>query len=140
MDMLGFLRLRAWDATREQEKKKESPERAKNIDKLLGAANIWCWNPDSIVIANRLEEAGIDKILWSAGTSAKQIEELTKRNILVSRYDIYQDVMNPENYDKIAYKHSDWVPEAFPHDITIGPDGNFVDAPSRYLYFLRLAR
>ncbi|MBO5825982.1 MAG: hypothetical protein J6R03_05090 [Treponema sp.] len=111
-----------------EEKKKESPERAKNIDKLLGAANIWCWNNDSIVIANRLEEAGIDKILWSAGTSAKQIEELTKRNILVSRYDIYQDVMNPENYDKIAYKHSDWVPESFPHDITIGPDGNFVDA------------
>ena len=109
------------------QKKKENPERAKNIENLLGAVNIWCWNNDSIAIVNKLKEAGFDKILWSGGSSPNQIDALNKMGVLTSRYDIYQDVMNPANYNKILNIHSDWVPESFPHDITIGPNGNFVD-------------
>jgi hypothetical protein len=83
------------------QKKKENPERAKNIENLLGAVNIWCWHNDSIAIVNKLKEAGFDKILWSGGSSSNQIDVLNKMGVLTSRYDIYQDVMNPANYNKI---------------------------------------
>jgi hypothetical protein len=37
--------------------------------------------------------------------------------VLVGRYDIYQDIMDPAHHEKVGYKHGDWVTEAFPHDI-----------------------
>ena len=37
MDMLGFLRLRAWDATREQEKKKPRTMSVQGSTRLLRA-------------------------------------------------------------------------------------------------------
>jgi hypothetical protein len=65
-----------------------------------------------------MQSLGMDRILWSGGGSSNQLAELRALpRVLVGRYDIYQDIMDPANFEKVGYKHGDWVTEAFPHDI-----------------------
>ena len=99
------------------EKRKRNP----NIDLLIGAANIWRMgggksNPAELV--KEMQSLGMEDLLWSAGGSAGEIKELRALpHVLVGRYDIYQDIMDPANFDKLRYVHGDWVTEAFPKDI-----------------------
>ena len=92
---------------REQGKVKTFAEKAKtrpNVDRLLGAPNIWCWEKDGIGFARKLKEAGIDRFLWSAGGGAKQVETLSKMDgVLVSRYDVYRDIYRPEQLKKLGW-------------------------------------
>jgi hypothetical protein len=112
----------------------EKLKRNPNIDLLIGAANIWSfdWNfqPDSdkAQLVREMQEAGMQRILWSGGGSAADIKALRKLpDVLVGRYDIYQDIMDPANFDKLRYNHPDWVTEAFPRDINWkGPDGDWL--------------
>jgi len=46
--------------------------------------------------------------------------------VLTSRYDIYQDVMNPENFKYLRGTHPDWTTEAWPKDLMIGAGGEWV--------------
>jgi len=95
------------------EKAKKNP----NIDLLIGAANIWSWD-GKVKMATEMQEAGMERLLWSAGGTAEEIQALNARpGILTGRYDIYQDIMDPANFDVIRHIHGDWVTEAFPHDI-----------------------
>lgn len=96
-----------------------------NIDKLLGAANIWCWDSDRLGIVRELQEAGIDRILWSAGGKGDELRTMNEMsNVLTSRYDIYQDIMDPERFPELRGVHGDWVTEAWPDDINwTSPDG-----------------
>ncbi|MDR3108982.1 MAG: glycoside hydrolase [Planctomycetaceae bacterium] len=88
-----------------------------NIDLLLGAANIWYWENNKVELVKEMKELGIDRILWSGGGSAEQLTELNKiENVLTSRYDIYQDVMNPAHFDKV-WVHGDWTTAAWDKDI-----------------------
>ena len=92
----------------EQGKLKTFAEKAKtrpNVDRLLGAPNVWCWEKDGIGFARKLKEAGIDRFLWSAGGGAKQVETLSKMDgVLVSRYDVYRDIYRPEQLKKLGWK------------------------------------
>ncbi|MGC8644399.1 MAG: glycoside hydrolase, partial [Isosphaeraceae bacterium] len=105
-----------------KEKRSENP----NVDRLIGAVNVWCWDRDPIGIVKELKQAGIDRILWSNQASAEQIKTLNALGVLTSRYDIYQDVMNPANFSKIRYTHPDWPTKAWPADLMIGPNGQWL--------------
>ncbi len=107
------------------EKVKKNP----NIDKLLGAANIWCfgwdwianrqdWTDMKIALVKEMQSLGMDRILWSGGGNAKELAELnTLPNVLTSRYDIYQDIMDPSRFGEVRYVHGDWTTDAWPQDI-----------------------
>jgi len=101
------------------EKRKERPQ----VDKLLGAVNVWCWDQDAAPIVKEMQAAGIDRILWSNQLKAEQIRQLNALGVLTSRYDIYSDLMDPANFPKLAYKHPDWTTAGFPQDIILGKDG-----------------
>ena len=108
----------------------EKVKRNANIDLLIGAANIWRMGGgknDPAELVKEMQSLGMQRILWSAGGSAEQIKALRAiPDVLVGRYDIYQDIMDPANFDKIRYKHGDWVTEAFPQDINwAGPNGQW---------------
>ncbi len=107
------------------EKVKTNP----NIDILLGAANIWCWDWNwnanhedwrgtKVALVREMRELGFDRILWSGGGSAEEIAQMNEiPRVLTSRYDIYQDIMDPANFEKVDYVHGDWTTEAWPHDV-----------------------
>jgi len=107
----------------------EKIKRNPNIDKLLGAANIWCWDWDwiggrqdwqgiKVELVKEMQSLGMERILWSGGGRAEELIELNKLDkVLTSRYDIYQDIMDPARFDEVSYVHGDWTTEAWSHDI-----------------------
>ncbi|HID21117.1 MAG TPA: hypothetical protein EYP14_01770, partial [Planctomycetaceae bacterium] len=101
-------------------------ERNPNVDLLIGAVNVWCWERDALGIVRELRQAGIERILWSHRQPPEVIRAMNDMGILTSRYDIYQDVMNPANFPKLRGVHPDWTTSAWPDDLMIGPDGDWV--------------
>lgn len=98
----------------------EKVKRNPNIDLLIGAANIWRMGggADPVDLVREMQSLGMDRLLWSAGGTASEIKRLREMpGVLVGRYDIYQDIMDPANHGKLAHVHGDWVTGAFPHDI-----------------------
>lgn len=119
--------------TFEDKKQQRGFEGSERLNKLMGAANIWCWYYDweghtADTLVSQILEAGIDRILWSHNQDKEVISKLNEMGVLTSRYDIYQDVMNPANYDLVSYVSDDWLPQAYPNDIAINKDGSFVQA------------
>jgi hypothetical protein len=108
-----------------QQKRRENPR----VDLLIGAVNVWAVgsNVDSTLLCEDLQSLGIDRILWSAGGSALQLERLNALpGVLTSRYDIYQDCMNPANFSKVRHVHEDWTSEGWPKDIMIDASGAWI--------------
>jgi len=104
------------------EKRKERPD----IDRLIGAVNVWCWE-DPVKTVGMLQTAGIQRILWSGGGSAAALTELAKNpDVLAGCYDVYQDVYHPDLMAKIGKPGEKGVNgEAWPHDILwTGPTSN----------------
>src|SRR4029078_9127362 len=62
-----------------------------NVDLLIGAVNVWCWDKDSVPIVKEMQALGIDRILWSNRQSPAGIKAMNELGVLTSRYDIYQD-------------------------------------------------
>ncbi len=93
------------------------------VDRLPGAANIWWFGPreKSLGIYRELKALGVDRILWSQGAPAEIVEKLqSDPKTLTGRYDIYQDLMDPEIVRTKLSKHyplPSWPQEAFPDDI-----------------------
>jgi hypothetical protein len=104
-----------------ERKREENP----NVDLLIGAVNVWCWERDALPIVREMKSLGIERILWSHRESPEVIRAMNEMGVLTSRYDIYQDVMNPENFRFLRGVHPDWPTEAWPEDIMIGPDGEW---------------
>ncbi|MBQ9873999.1 MAG: hypothetical protein IJM30_06015 [Thermoguttaceae bacterium] len=109
------------------EKIRRNPNLARGVDLLVGAANIWNWDGMGTETVPKLREIGFDHILWSKGGSPEEIEALNEIDgVLTSRYDIYQDVMNPARYDELPGGHADWVDKAWPKDLVWdSPDGHW---------------
>ena len=105
-----------------EQKRAENP----NVDLLVGAVNVWCWDPDGVSIVKELRSAGIDRILWSNTQSPENLRALNDLGVLTSRYDIYQDVMDPANFPQLAWQHGDWVTEAWPADIIRQANGDWL--------------
>ncbi|MDR0326897.1 MAG: glycoside hydrolase, partial [Planctomycetaceae bacterium] len=105
----------------------EKVKRNLNIEKLFGAANIWYWGRNKVELIKEMQAVGIDRILWSGGGSAEELTEMNKvDHVLTSRYDIYQDIMDPARFDDVGYVHGDWTTDAWDHDLNwISPDGTW---------------
>ncbi len=103
-------------------------KRAENadVDRLVGAVNVWCWQSDSVAICREMQSLGIKRILWSHRGSPESLRQLNAMGVLTSRYDIFQDVMDPANFPKLRGVHPDWPTEAWPDDLMIGADGRWI--------------
>ncbi|HTL18065.1 MAG TPA: glycoside hydrolase [Patescibacteria group bacterium] len=97
-----------------------------NVDRLIGAVNVWCWDKDSIEIVNEMQRAGIQRLLWSNRQTPDNLTALNALGVLTSRYDIYQDVMATTNFSRLRWIHPDWTTNAWPNDIILDPRGNWL--------------
>lgn len=104
----------------------EKREAIPAVDLLVGAVNVWCWQPDAPAWCRKLRENGIERILWSHRRDPEPLRELNEMGVLCSRYDIYQDAMNPAEFPKLRWQHPDWTSDAWPHDLTIDEHGDWV--------------
>ncbi|MFH1716282.1 MAG: glycoside hydrolase [Planctomycetota bacterium] len=105
-----------------EQKRMENP----NVDLLIGAVNVWNWEKDAPAIVGEMKKLGIERILWSRRQSPPDIEAMNEMGgILTSRYDIYQDLMNPQIVkDKLRGVHPDWTQSGWPDDIMLDEKGN----------------
>jgi len=106
------------------QKRQENP----NVDLLLGAVDIWFFDDIPLPIVNEMRSLGFQNILWSnaARASAEDIKSMNAMKILTSRYDIYENVMNPENFKYLGEVHPDWPTEAWPKDIILASHGDWI--------------
>jgi hypothetical protein len=105
-----------------EQKRRENP----NVDLLIGAVNVWCWDRDAVPIVKEMQAAGIERILWSNRQTPENLKALNDLGVLTSRYDIYQDLMDPANFPKLNGRHGDWVTEAWPADIIRKASGDWL--------------
>lgn len=106
-----------------EEKRKAIPA----VDLLVGAVNVWCWDKDAPSICREMQSLGIKRILWSNRCPPEEIKALNDMGVLTSRYDIYQDTMNPENFPKLRWLHPDWTSDAWKNDdLMVGKGGEWV--------------
>lgn len=106
-----------------QEKREKNPK----VDLLVGAVNVWAMGMEGPKLCEEMQSLGIQRILWSAGGKPEQIETLNRKpGILTSRYDIYQDCMDPANFPKLRSLHKDWTSEGWPKDIMIKANGDWI--------------
>jgi len=103
----------------------EKREANPNVDRLVGAVNVWCWDRDPVGMCREMQSLGIRRVLWSHRSSPEDLREMNALDVLTSRYDIYQDTMNPANFPNLRGVHGDWTTEAWPDDLMLGPDGDW---------------
>ena len=96
------------------EKAKKNP----NVERIVGAVNVWCRAPKKLHLAQALKEAGIDRFLWSMMSTPEETRAIAALpNVLIGRYDCYQDVFTPEQIAKLKRKKTPEHAEAWPEDI-----------------------
>jgi len=134
------------------EKQKQNPARGKRLGLLFGAANIWVLSGrfsdehqtlyDEIsgnyrpslqtqqfmdaqqAIYRDMRTNGMDRLLIGAGADEEHVRAINAIDgALSSRYDIYQDVMDPALYNNLTAIKHEWPKEAFPHDLRIDRNG-----------------
>jgi hypothetical protein len=106
-----------------EEKRRENP----NVDLLIGAVNVWCWEKDALAILKDMRSRGIERILWSNRQGPDVIRAMNEiPGVLTGRYDIYQDLMDP-NVVKTQLRgvHPDWTQNAWPADIMRDEKGDW---------------
>jgi hypothetical protein len=106
-----------------EQKRRDNP----NVDLLIGAVNIWCWDRDALPIVREAKSLGIERILWSRRQSPDVIRTMNETaGVLTSRYDIYQDLMDPQIVkDKLRGLHPDWTQAGWPDDIMLDDKGDW---------------
>ncbi len=105
------------------EKRRENPD----VDLLIGAVNVWCWERDALGILRDMRSQGIERILWSNRQNPEVIREMNEMaGVLTSRYDIYQDLMDPNVVkEQLRSVHPDWTQDAWHHDIMLDAKGDW---------------
>ncbi len=96
-----------------EEKRRANPD----VDLLIGAVNVWCWDRNAVEIVREMQAAGIQRILWSHQQAPDSLRVLNELGVLTGRYDIYQDVMDPAQFPRLRGIHPDWPTEAWPRDL-----------------------
>jgi hypothetical protein len=105
-----------------EQKRQQNP----NVDLLVGAVNVWNWDSNPVELCREMQAAGIERILWSRGGSPDALRLLNGMKVLTSRYDIYQDVMDPANFPSLSWIHQDWPTAAWPKDLIMDAQGNWL--------------
>ena len=97
------------------------------MDLLIGAVNVWCWERDALAMLQEMQAKGIDRILWSNRQGPEVIQAMNQsRGVLTSRYDIYQDLMDPNVVkEQLRGVHPDWTQNAWPADIMRDENGDW---------------
>jgi hypothetical protein len=105
---------------------KEKAERVPQVDRLVGAVDLWYWkdaptwtrdDSNAAEFGRQLKKLGVDRVLWSQQQSGATVAGLNGLGFLTGRYDIYQDVWGPDNPNK-------WVNrDGWPDDLVLEPDG-----------------
>jgi hypothetical protein len=104
------------------QKRKENP----NVDRLVGAANVWSFDREAVSTCREMQALGIERILWSSAAQPEQIRQMNRLGVLSSRYDIYQDVMDPANFPKLRDVYPDWTTPAWPKDLMLDEHGDWI--------------
>ncbi len=106
-----------------QQKGKENPD----VDLLLGAVNVWCWEKNALAFVREMKSLGIERILWSHREQPDVIKSMNEMGgILTSRYDIYQDLMDPQVVEQqLRRVHPDWTQAGWPKDIMLDRNGDW---------------
>jgi hypothetical protein len=106
-----------------KQKQQENP----SVDLLIGAVNVWCWDKDALGIIGELKSAGIERILWSNQQQPAGIKAMNGMpGVLTSRYDIYQDLMDPQVVkEQLRGVHPDWTQAGWPKDIMLDQTGDW---------------
>ncbi|MBC8469040.1 MAG: hypothetical protein H8D56_06170 [Planctomycetes bacterium] len=104
-----------------EQKRTENP----NVDLLIGAVNVWCWEKNALNIVREMRSLGIERILWSHRDQPDVIKAMNEMDgVLSSRYDIYQDLMDPQVVkQQLRGVHPDWTQDAWPEDIMLDQNG-----------------
>ncbi len=105
----------------------EKREANPNVDMLIGAVNVWYWEKDALAMAREMKSSGIDRILWSNRQNPDVIRAMNELSgVLTSRYDIYQDLMDPNVVkEQLRSTHPDWTQAAWPADIMLDAKGDW---------------
>jgi hypothetical protein len=104
----------------------EKREACPAVDLLVGAVNVWNWDRDAVGLVREMQEAGIRRILWSRRQPPDAIRAMNAMpGVLTSRYDIYQDVMNPENFTHLRGVHGDWPTDMWPDGLNLDVRGQW---------------
>lgn len=98
-----------------EQKRRANP----NVDRLIGAANIWNWDADKVALCKEMKAAGMDHVLWSGGGSPAELKEINALGYLTGRYDIYQDVW-PSDAPAFLPR------EGWPDDLVLLPSGDWM--------------
>ena len=135
------------------EKIRQNPVRRENLGKLFGAANVWVLSGEfrgehknlydeitgsyqpspettrfmdaQIAIYRDMRANGMDRLVIGAGADAEHVRQINAVDgALSSRYDIYQDVMDPAQYGNLTAIKNEWPKEAFPQDLRLDRDGS----------------
>jgi len=135
------------------EKMKRNPARKARLERLFGAANIWVLSgefrsesknlydeatgnyresadtqrfmDEQLAIYRDMRGHGMDRLLIGAGSDAAHLQQINAIDgALSSRYDIYQDVMDPAQYANLTAIKNEWPKESFPHDLRLNQDGS----------------
>lgn len=106
-----------------EQKRKENP----NVDLLVGAVNVWCWEKDAVAVVREMKSLGIERILWSHREQPDVIKSMNEMGgVLTSRYDIYQDLMDPQVVEQqLRRVHPDWTQAGWPKDIMLDKNGDW---------------
>lgn len=111
------------------EKVRRNPALADGFDRLIGAVNVWCMGgtSDKVQLVKDMQAAGIKRILWSGGGNEFEIKAMNELpGVLTSRYDIYQDIMDPAREPELPGWHNGWIKEAWPNDIMLDKNGVWI--------------
>ena len=111
------------------EKVRRNPALADGFDRLIGAVNVWCMGgaADKVQLVKDMQAAGIKRILWSGGGNESEIKAMNELpGVLTSRYDIFQDIMDPAREPELPGWHGGWIKEAWPDDIMLDKNGVWI--------------
>ena len=98
---------------------RDKAARNPNVERLIGAVNVWTWEEDKSARIERLKALGIDKVLFSNARTAGEIDLANRSGYLSSRYDNYQDVYPPGR--PASANHEGW-----PQDLVLDARGDWV--------------
>lgn len=90
-----------------------------NLQKLIGAVDLWYWGKDKDSFVKELYNPGMKKVLFS-NTDIWSIKTVNEQGFLSSVYDIYQDVW-PPIYQELQGRHEGW-----PEDLVLDENGQWI--------------
>ncbi|MZP30676.1 hypothetical protein GTO91_13235 [Heliobacterium undosum] len=106
----------------------------RELNKLIGAANIWYEGKGDPEVAGEMKALQFDKVLWNhvegdtqAALGPEAIQQINALGYLCGRSDLFHQVVNPEKAEHLAAGLDPrWPQSIWPDGLVTGPDGEWV--------------